>query len=200
MPPLKNNRHERYAFLQFQGKTEEVSMIEAGFSPKWARSAGSRLSTNVNILARIAELHKEAETPGVMSVIERKETLSEIARGRLSDFIDVEEDGKIKKVDIKGAHSAALQEVAVTEFTSGKEKRARERTTKIKLHDPVRPITELNRMEHIYEERVPAGTTIVNTFMFILPGGQRVSPKQLREVHCIEGQAMEHIEAEEDKG
>lgn len=188
---LKNIRHEKFALALFQGMSQTKAALKAGYAPKWIRSAASHLSTNFNIIKRIEELGQVAESMAVMSVQERQERLSEIARARLSDFIEVGEDGAIKKIDIKTGHSAALQEVVVTEFTGGKDQRARERSTKVKLHDPVRSIAELNKMDHIYEERVPAGTTIVNTFVFVLPGGKRVSPKQLREVNPIEGQAIE---------
>jgi len=197
MIPLKNYRHEKFALAIVKGMSQTDAAIEAGYKKSRARFTASRLVTYGNIIDKIEELNEVAETAGIMSVIERKERLSELARGRLSDFVEVGEDGSIKKIDIKGGHSQAIQGITITEFAGDSNKK---RATKVRLHDPVRPIAELNKMEHIYEERVPAGTTIVNTFMFILPNGQKVSPRQLREVQYIEGQAIEHIEAEEDKG
>ena len=54
MPVLKNAKHEKFAQGLAKGITAEQSYIEAGYKP--SRSAASRLSTNVNIKARVAEI------------------------------------------------------------------------------------------------------------------------------------------------
>lgn len=77
--PLKNNRHERFCLALFKGMSQKDAAIEAGYSPKWARSAASRLSTNVNILGRIRQLQEMAKSDAVMTVTERKERLTELA-------------------------------------------------------------------------------------------------------------------------
>lgn len=147
---LDNSRREKFALAVFQGLNHTAAAIQAGYKPSRARFTASRLATNGNVRERIRELHEEAKTPAVMDERERQEVLSEIGRGRLSDFIEVDKNGAIEKVNIKGAHSAALQEVAVTEFTGGKEGRARERSTRVKLHNPMAAIAELNKMDGAY--------------------------------------------------
>lgn len=53
MPILTNKGHEAFAQGVAKGLTADQAYQEAGYKP--SRSAASRLSTNVNIPARIAE-------------------------------------------------------------------------------------------------------------------------------------------------
>jgi phage terminase small subunit len=54
MPVLKNAKHERFAQEVAKGKTATEAYVLAGY--KESRAAASRLSTNVDIQARTAEL------------------------------------------------------------------------------------------------------------------------------------------------
>jgi len=148
--PLHNDRQEKFALALFKGMTKQAAAIEAGYKPSRARFTGYKLATYRHIQERIKEMHELARSDAVMPVIERKERLSEIARARLSDFIEVKEDGSISKVNIKGGHSAAIQEVTVTEFVGGPEGRAKDRSTKVKLHDPVKSMAELSKLDGAY--------------------------------------------------
>lgn len=122
--------------------------IAAGYKSHTAAVIASQNLKKLNVLARIKELRQKAEDATIATVIERKQILTEIARGRFIDFMAGLTKDKLK--------SAALQEIRVTEFTGGKEGRAREKTTTIKLHSPIQAIAELNKMERIYSE----GTTV----------------------------------------
>lgn len=42
-------------------------------------------------------------------------------------------------------------------------------------------IKELNLMEKVYEAPRDPGTTVIQNFLFVLPDGTKVSPKELRE-------------------
>ncbi|MBA7654691.1 hypothetical protein ES703_62574 [subsurface metagenome] len=142
MAKLKNNRHEIVARERFKGKSLQEAMETAGYSPKWARSAGSRLlSTNANILDRIVELHQKADSDAIMSVRERKEKLTEIGRGNIPDFI-TEEGIKVNK---DSPHVGAVSEItSVTRvFRKSGEPVV---ITKLKLHPPITAIAELNKM------------------------------------------------------
>ncbi len=86
MTILKNKRHEKFAVGIFQGKTQTAAALDAGYQPKWVRSTGSTLATNPNIFNRIQELHLMAESDAVMTVRERKERLSQIGRGKITDY------------------------------------------------------------------------------------------------------------------
>lgn len=54
MPALDNPRHERFAQDLAKGKSAADAYVSAGYQE--SRSAASRLSTNVNVVARVAEI------------------------------------------------------------------------------------------------------------------------------------------------
>jgi phage terminase small subunit len=54
MPVLPNPRHEAFAQALAKGKSAAEAYTDAGYNP--SRSAASRLSTNVNVESRVAEL------------------------------------------------------------------------------------------------------------------------------------------------
>lgn len=58
MPALANARHERFAQELAKGKSATEAYAEAGYEE--SRSAASRLSANVNVQARVAELKERA--------------------------------------------------------------------------------------------------------------------------------------------
>ncbi len=58
MPALANARHERFAQELAKGKSASEAYIDAGYEE--SRSAASRLSTNVNVQSRVAELQARA--------------------------------------------------------------------------------------------------------------------------------------------
>lgn len=153
MPTLKNNRHEKYATDLFEGKIQYVAYKETFDCTKLTRatinSNASRLSKNADIQARVRELHQAAESEAVMTVQRRKERLSEIAEARISDFVSCDEHGTHINIGLESAHSAAIQEIKTRKEYSDKGATEAE-MTRLKLHDPVRSIAELNKMEGEY--------------------------------------------------
>jgi len=145
MPTLHNNRHEKFALALFKGKSQKDAAIEAGYKPSRARQTASRLVTYGNIWDRYIELQQEAKSAAIMPIIERKERLSELSRANIPDFIT---DGSIK-VSKESPNVGAVSEItSVTKvFRKGGEPVV---ITKLKLHDPVRSIAELNKMEGEY--------------------------------------------------
>lgn len=63
---LKNSRHEAFAQALAKGKTATDAYTDAGY--KGDRTAASRLSTNVNIAARVAELQGRAAAKAVVTI------------------------------------------------------------------------------------------------------------------------------------
>lgn len=66
MPILDNPRHERFAQYLLKGKSATEAYVMAGY--KGDRTAASRLSTNANIKARVAELQASAASRAEKSV------------------------------------------------------------------------------------------------------------------------------------
>jgi len=146
MPPLKNIRHELFVLALLKGMSQQDAAIEAGYKPSRARFTGADLVTNRNIIDRIVELHRQIESDAIMPVKERKEILSEIGRGQLTDFID--KDGHPTLTE-DTPHGRAAAEFYIRESYN---KQGDPVVTKgIKLHNPMTAIGEINKMEHIYE-------------------------------------------------
>ena len=83
MAPLTNPRHERFAQEIVQGKSATEAYINAGYdvgSDKSANEAGSRLSRNVKVRARIEELQGKAAVRAEISVARFTEDLLRIAK------------------------------------------------------------------------------------------------------------------------
>jgi len=140
---------ETFCLRYFEiGNATEAALL-AGYSPKTARFSASRLLTKGNVKARCSELQQEAEDATIATVLERKQVLTEIVRGRFANFMT--------NLTAEKLRSAALQEIRIVEIgLKGKEdeegkRRAPVKTTTIKLHSPIQAIAELNKMERIYE-------------------------------------------------
>ena len=92
------------------------------------------------IKSRIHELRAETKSKKVASEIERKEILSEILRGKLSQFSDdtgVIDRSKLDSHAIQGVEQLEVMGRSAT-------------VLKVKLHSPIQAIAELNKMEGIY--------------------------------------------------
>ena len=130
------------------GNISKAALI-AGYSPRTAPYIGSENLNKPKIIERIAHLRQVAEDATIATVLERKQVLTEIVRGRFANFMT--------NLTAEKLRSAALQEIRVVEIgLNGKEddegkRRAPVKTTTIKLHSPIQAIAELNKMEGIYE-------------------------------------------------
>lgn len=179
MTHLRNKRHERFAIAVFKGIPLFESAIDAGYTPARAYSTGSRLATNGKIKERIAELFSKAESDAIMTVQERMATLSEIGRARFSDFVTCGPDGSWVDIGPENKHGAALAEVSSrTEYDENGDHPTV--YTKIKLHNPVNAINELNKMDGSHAalkltggEGEPLLAPIINLHM---PDGTVVKP------------------------
>lgn len=66
MPPLGKPRQERFAQELAKGKPASAAYVAAGY--KESRPAASRLSTNVNVMKRVAELQERAADRTLVTV------------------------------------------------------------------------------------------------------------------------------------
>ena len=115
-----------------------------------ADACASRLLKYGKIQARLEELRKKVEDASVMNVLERKQRLSVIGRGSPTDFMTAGADGCYIDVGPENVHAGAVQEITSrTEYNEDGAGAAV--VTKLKLHNPIQAISELNKMERIYE-------------------------------------------------
>ncbi len=152
-------KQEQFTLFIFEGLTQRESWIQAGYSANYSMqnldSKACNLANSVKIRSRFNELQEKAESDKVMSVTERKERLSEIARARLTDFQELGQDGGWINIGPESKNTAALSEiVSTTKYDDNGDNPTL--ISRVKLHNPVVAIAELNKMEKIYND----GTTI----------------------------------------
>ncbi len=156
--PLKNTRRELFCQSLITGMTQSAAAIAAGYKPSRSEVTGaflvreSKVSARMNYLKRVAEAKAtQVLADDVLSRREREIILSEIARGRLVDYIDANGEPVINK-DAPNAR-------ALTDYARRRSynKDGAEVISKIiKLNDPIRAIAELNKMSGDYapEKRI----------------------------------------------
>ena len=148
-------KQETFCINYFQSGNATEAAIIAGYSKKTAVVIASQNLLKLNVIERLQELRDAAASAKIMDVVERKERLSEIARARLTDYVTCGPDRDLVDVGPDSPNTAALSEItAHTEFD--KDGAGAAVITKVKLHNPMQAIAELNKMERIYEE----GTTV----------------------------------------
>lgn len=111
-----------------------------------ADACASRLLKTAKIQAYYQELLAKMEDDSIASPKERKQILTEITRGNLLDYQETGADGAWLNIGKDSPHTKAISEITsrTTEDNSV--------ITKVKLHNPIQAITELNKMEKIYSE------------------------------------------------
>jgi len=82
VPALDNPRHERFAQELAKGKTAADAYVSAGYQE--SRSAASRLSTNVNIVARVAEIQDRSAIRTEITLQSLMEEAGEIQRAAMA--------------------------------------------------------------------------------------------------------------------
>ncbi len=152
-------KQEQFTLFIFEGLTHREAYVKAGYSTNISvanlDSHASVIAKNSKVLSRLEELRDKAASAKVMTVQERKERLSEIARARLTDYQELGMDGGWINIGPESKNTAALSEIVST--TKYDENGANPTLiSRVKLHNPVVAIAELNKMEKIYND----GTTV----------------------------------------
>ena len=151
------NRQEKFAINLFSGMTNREAYkiaYHANYAHSTIDANASRLAHSDKVLCRLEELKKQAASSKIMSVQERKERLSEIARGNLTDYQEAGLDGAgYISITKNSPNTAAIASIeSATKFDeSGNTGML---ITKVRLHSPIQAISELNKMEKIYSESI----------------------------------------------
>ena len=173
-------KQETFCLKYFELGNASTAARIAKYSPKTAYVMGAENLSKPKIQARIQELRLKVEDSSVAKVLERQQILSEIARGRLADFIEAGQDGAWINIDKEKMNTAALQAIdSKTEYDeNGSHPTV---VTKIRLHNPTQAIDLLNKMDKIYSEgeKGTNNDNRITNYVFILPDGTRVSPRAL---------------------
>jgi hypothetical protein len=189
MSPRRNNPTALESFIRnlFAGMNQRVAFLDAfgnsnGRALATIDSQASRLAKTARVQIALAELRQKAEDASIATVIERKQILTEIARGRLADFLVNPTPEKLR--------SAALQEITITETVTktldGKEKKT-PKVTKVKLHDTTRAIAEINKMEGIYGDTPAQSGPVTNNIIVLTPDALAEVAALIQQIHSQAG-------------
>ena len=149
-------KQEKFVLNLFQGMSQREAYTKAGYSTNFAPAIVDKnacvLAKNSKILVRLKELQGKVENAAIMSVSERKERLSEIARARLTDYQEAGADGA-GYINI-GKESPNTAAIAGIKSSTKFDENGNTGTlyTEIKLHNPIMAIAELNKMEKLYND------------------------------------------------
>ena len=152
-------KQENFCLNIIAGMSQREAYVKAGYSDKQAPGTIDRnayaLAQRNYIVTRIAELKADLESKTIMSVKERKERLSELARARLVDFVKDGQPVLNKDIPNAGAAKEFYHRTKRDKFGNPIETRA------IKLSDPIEAIRELNKLggdyppsKHLHAGRV----------------------------------------------
>lgn len=131
--------------------------IGAGFSPKTAHAAGSRMFKVVEVFECVQLALRPKVVGAISSIEERKETLTQIHRGRLHHFGTAGAEGFVPNVGPENLNSAALAEITTRVEVDKAEKGDGKDVafvTKLKLESKTTAIDLLNKMDGLYLQKV----------------------------------------------
>ena len=147
-------KQEAFCLNLFNGMSQREAYVSAGYSvnqlPERIDRDACVLAKNPKVIQRLGTLRKKAEDATIMDVKERKQRLTEIARARLTDFMEMGADGSWVNVGPESQYPGAVQELhSRTEYDDDSDKSTV--YTSVKLHDPMKAIDLLNKMDGIYK-------------------------------------------------
>ena len=155
MKDTLTQKQENFVNLIFQDKTQREAWGLAGYSTNYALvkidSNACTLANTRKVKGRLEELRQASKSKLVISETRRKEILSEIAEGDITDYTTCGPDRDLISVGAESPNTKALQEVTShTEYN--KDGAGGTVVTKIKLKDSVKAIDLLNKMDGIYTD------------------------------------------------
>lgn len=148
-------KQEKFTLNLFKGLSQREAYIQAGYSSNQLPATIDRhayeLANTDKILARFNELREAAKNAAIADVEERKQILTEIARGRLTDYVTCGPDRDLIDVGSESPNTAAFQEIT-SRTEVDKDGAGVAVITKLKLHSSISAIDTLNKMDKIYSE------------------------------------------------
>jgi len=164
-------KQETFCLNIFQGMSQREAYLKAGYSANMALSVidvkASQLASNGKVMVRIQGLRQKAEDDSVMNVLERKQRLTEISRAKLTDFMELGQDGSWVNIGKETPQCGAIQEIhSRTEYDDDGSKPTVH--TSVKLHDPMKAIDLLNKMDKIYSDGYQDNRTVNKTFNILV--------------------------------
>ena len=144
-------RQEVFCVNYFKTGNATQSALTAKYAPNGAAVTACRLLRKTNIIDKLNQLRQKAEDAAIMDVQERKRRLSEIARTNLTQFMELGKDGSWVNLGPETTNAGAIQEIhSRTEYDENGDNPTI--YTSVKLHDPLKAIDLLNKMDKLYSD------------------------------------------------
>lgn len=148
--PLSSGRRETYCLNVARGMNGSEAARLAGYCPENPQNAHVMswyLLKRQDVRNRIAWLRAQATNEAIMTLIEAKQVLSEIARAVLRDYQD--SSGRFRPLDADTPNPSAVAEV-IYKFDPIKRQPY---IASLRLRDPVGAIVELCRLDGAYKKK-----------------------------------------------
>lgn len=160
MPVLDNPRHELFAQGVAKGQSQREAYKAAGYettTDDTTDQAASRLSRDVKVESRIADLLREAAIATGVTIQAVSAELSKIGFANMQDYMSAREDGEpfLDFSALTREQAAALSEVSIenTKRKSGDDDEISSRLVKFKLHDKRAALVDLGKFLGMFKER-----------------------------------------------
>lgn len=169
-------RQEDFCLKYYELGNASEAARQAGYSGK---TTTYQLLQNPKIQERLKDLKeleeeviKKIENSAVMGVLERKIRLTEIARAKLTDFMELGQDGSWVNIGPETPYAGAIQEIhSRTEYDKDGSKPTVH--TSVKLHDPMKAIDLMNKMEKLYSDGYQDNRVIKQLNIYVIDGETR---------------------------
>ena len=139
-------KQEKFVLNLFSGMSQRESYIKAGYSDKTALasidSKACELAKTGKIQGRLSELQAKAESEAILTKQEGLKILTEVARAKLTDFMELGADGSWVNIGPETPNGRAIQEIhSRTEYD--KDGNAPTIYTSVKLYSPLDAVKEI---------------------------------------------------------
>ena len=186
-------KQEKFCLLYYEKSNATEAAIAAGYSPKTAAVIASENLIKPKISDRIAAIRQKAVDASIASVQERQQILTEIARARQTDFMTCSADGVwMHDIGPESINKAAIKQVQTTTMPYGdKEQDLKVILTKVELHDSIKAINELNKMDGAHAPtRLTGGDGEPLTppsVVFVFSSGDVIKPPRTELIEGVTG-------------
>jgi len=147
------------------------------------------------ISERVSQLLKPVLDKAIAGPIERKKRLTEMVRANLIDFMP---DGEVKLDKTSSNQGAVSEYETVTRYNRKGDPYV---TKRIKLRDPIAAISELNKMEGVYDTKdSPTEIRVIITYATPQINSVTVEPLQIEEAMPASNTTHESTEDSNEQG
>ena len=162
-PRQKADRRARFAREYAKNLNATQAAIRAGYAPKSAKVTGSRLLSDANVSAQVAEIFKRVGEEEAITVERTKKAIARIAYGDIRQLFD-EHDNLRPIRELSEDEAAMLAGVESFEEYQGRgeEREAVGLVRKVKIRDTIRALEQTMSILGMHKTAVPPGTGDLN--------------------------------------